>query len=137
MKMNQKELLKLKAAARNDNPLALGMWASQFEAQISRELKEEYDRMYEKDLGEAIDTFCLSIAYCLMFSEETMMDKKQLPEFMNDLFATVGLFTNGEYKPEDYAGQLKENGILIDHYKFSNKYRVLHEEEKDGNKSKV
>ena len=58
-------------------------------------------------------------------------------EFMNDLFATVGLFTNGEYKPEDYAGQLKENGILIDHYKFSNKYRVIHEEEKDGNKSKV
>lgn len=136
MVMNEKELLKLRTAARNDNPIALSLWASQFETQISKELKERYDKKYEEDLGEAIDTFCLSIAYVLMFSESTMMDKKDIPEFMDDLFATVGLFTNGEYNPEDYSSQLKENGVLIDDYSFSKKYRIV-SEDKDGNNSKV
>lgn len=136
MIMNEKEFLKLRTAARNDNPIALSMWASQFEKQISQELKERYDKKYEEDLSEAIDTFCLSIAYVLMFSESTMMDKKDIPEFMDDLFATVSLFTNGEYKPEDYSSQLKENGVLIDDYSFSKKYRIV-QEDKNGNNSKV
>ena len=136
MIMNEKEFLKLRTAARNDNPIALSMWASQFEKQISQELKERYDKKYEEDLSEAIDTFCLSIAYVLMFSESTMMDKKDIPEFMDDLFATVSLFTNGEYKPEDYSSQLKENGVIFDDYSFSKKYRIV-QEDKNGNNSKV
>ena len=136
MIMNEKELLRLRTAARNDNPIALSMWAHQFEKQISKELKERYDKKYEEDLSEAIDTFCLSIAYVLMFSESTMMDKKDIPEFMDDLFATVSLFTNGEYNPEDYSSQLKENGVFFDDYSFSKKYRIV-SEDKDGNNSKV
>ena len=58
-------------------------------------------------------TFSLVIAYTFLFSEEVNIDKDNLADFMDDLFLTVHLFNTGEYKPEDYAEQMKEQGIDI------------------------
>ena len=32
---------------------------------------------------------------------------------MDDLIATVDMFNRGEYSPDDYVQQLKEDGIIL------------------------
>lgn len=42
---------------------------------------------------------------------------------MDDLFVSVDMFRKGEYKPEEYRDQLKEDGIEIAEYDYDRLYR--------------
>ena len=42
---------------------------------------------------------------------------------MDDLFVSVEMFRKGEYNPDDYREQLKEDGIVIAEYDYDRLYR--------------
>ncbi len=112
--MDRAEIRRLQKAARDNNKLALGEWASRFEDQVRRELEVEYEKYYEDQIINSIDNFIIAICYTAVFSEATSWTKDNINEYMADLFATVDMFRRGEYSPEDYIQQLKEYGIDLE-----------------------
>ena len=70
-----------------------------------------------------MQNFITAIAYTLHFSEEVQLKQDELASFMDDLFISVDMFRKGEYKPEEYEEQLKEDGIQIAKYDYDRLYR--------------
>ena len=67
----------------------------------------------------SIQNFIAAIGYTLHFNEDLHLEKDELASFMDDLFVSVDLFRSGEYNPEDYTDQLKEDGIILSKYNYS------------------
>lgn len=103
------EIRRLQKAAREKNISHLIDWLKQFDDQV----RQEYENAFQKEVSEAIDNFCVAIAYALHFSEKTKFGEKRIKEFLDDTFVTVDMFRKGEYNPEDYKKQLAESGITI------------------------
>lgn len=136
MIVDRNEIRRLQKAAKDNNKLALGEWARQFEAQVRQELDKQYEEMYKQQLAESVDTFCIAIAYTVHFCEHTKLGKARLPEFMEDLFVTVDMFSRGEYNPLDYKEELERCGIHFDDYQYSNAGKLKeYLEEMHGNKN--
>ena len=109
----KEEIRRLEKAARDKDRKKLWDWAIQFENQI----KQEYEKNYEEDLGTSIDIMCLALAYTLSFNEKTKFGVDRLTDFLDDFFVTVDMFSSGEYLPEDYVKQLEKKGIYFDNIK--------------------
>lgn len=109
----REEIRRLEKAARDKDKRKLWEWAIQFENQI----KQEYEKNYEEDLGTSIDIMYLALAYTLSFNEKTKFGADRLTDFLDDFFVTVDMFSTGEYSPEDYAKQLEKKGIYFDNIK--------------------
>lgn len=116
--MDRNEVRRLQKAARDNNKLALGEWATKFENGIRREFEREYEKAFQAELAASIDNFLTATAYTALFSEETHLDKDTLPSFMEDLFVTIDMFRTGEYSPEEYKNALKENGVEVEDYSY-------------------
>lgn len=116
--MDRNEVRRLQKAARDNNKLALGEWATKFENGIRREFEREYEKAFQAELAASIDNFLTATAYTALFSEETHLDKDTLPSFMEDLFVTIDMFRTGEYSPEEYRNALKENGVEVEDYSY-------------------
>lgn len=106
---NMNEVRRLQKAARENNKRYLIDWLNQFDEQV----RKDYENTFQKELSEAIDNFCLAIAYALHFSEKTKFGEKRIREFLDDTFVTVDMFRKGEYSPEEYKKQLSDAGIKI------------------------
>ena len=107
------EIRRLEKAARDKDKRKLWEWAIQFENQI----KQEYEKNYEQDLGDSIDIMCLALSYTLSYNEKTKFGADRLTDFLDDFFVTVDMFSTGEYSPEDYAKQLETKGIYFENIK--------------------
>lgn len=107
--LNRNELRRLEKAAREKNKQHLIDWLSQFETQ----LRIEYEKKFQEEIGETIDHLLIAIAYSLHYSEETKFGKKRLNKFMDDLLAVTNGFKTGDYSVEDYKKQLKDDNIII------------------------
>lgn len=116
--MDRNEIRRLQKAARDNNKLALGTWAAQFETSLRSELEREYEKSYKEEIADSIDNFLLAVAYTCHFSEDTKLDADTLPDFMEDLFVTINMFRLGEYKPEDYKEELEKCGIFSKAYSY-------------------
>ncbi|MGM9881492.1 MAG: hypothetical protein ACI31S_01460 [Bacilli bacterium] len=103
------ELRRLEKAAKDKNRFKIVEWAEQFEDQLRR----EYDNAFKQEVEDAIENFCVAIAYTLHFSEDTKFGPEKLNSFMDDLFITIDMFRIGEYNPEEYKEKLKNDGIHI------------------------
>ena len=106
---NRDELRRLEKAAKDKNKSKLTDWARQFEDQ----LREEYNKAYKEELSDAIDNFVLTIVYTLHFNEKTKFGNARIKDFMDDLFATINLYTTEEYKPEEYRKIHAKEGIIV------------------------
>lgn len=111
--MDRNEIRRLQKAARDNNKLTLAEWGNQFENQIRDELNRKFKVFYDNEVQEAIDNFCIIIAYTFMFSEHTNIKADDLADFMSDLFATVDLYSKGEFNMEEYTSQMEEEGVDI------------------------
>ena len=109
----REEIRRLEKAARDKDKRKLWEWSIQYENQI----KKEYEKIFEEDLGNSIDIMCLALAYTLSFNEKTKFGVDRLTDFLDDFFVTVDMFSSGEYSPEDYAKQLEKKGIYFDNIK--------------------
>lgn len=86
-------------------------------------LRKEFNDAYKDELDNSVQNFITAIAYTLHYSEEVNLQHDELASFMNDLFTSVDMFRKGEYNPEDYREQLKEDGIEIAKYDYDRLYR--------------
>lgn len=86
-------------------------------------LNNKFNEKYKMDLNNSIQNFIVAIGYTLHFNEDVNLNPDELSSFMNDLFITVDMFKTGEYKPDDYTEQLKEDGIIIEKYDNDRVYR--------------
>ena len=69
MNIDKNEVRRLEKAAREKDKRKLLDWAVQFEGQIRNELDKQYEEEYHKNLLDAIDNFCIAIAYTVHFCE--------------------------------------------------------------------
>ena len=86
-------------------------------------LRKEFEEAYKDELDSSIQNFITAIAYTLHYNEEAHLQRDELASFMDDLFVSVDMFRKGEYKPEEYKEQLKEDGIEIAKYDYDRLYR--------------
>lgn len=86
-------------------------------------LRKEFEDAYKDELDSSIQNFITAIAYTLHYNEEIHLQHDELVSFMDDLFVSVDMFRKGEYRPEEYKEQLKEDGIEIAEYDYDRLYR--------------
>ena len=86
-------------------------------------LRKEFEEAYKDELDSSIQNFITAIAYTLHYNEEVHLQRDELASFMDDLFVSVDMFRKGEYRPEEYEEQLKEDGIEIAKYDYDRLYR--------------
>lgn len=116
--VNRDEIRRLEKAAKEKDKKHLANWAKQYEQQIELMLRKEYEDRYQDEINSSIDNFIFAVAYTAYFSEETNLNNETLPEFMSDLFATIDMYRTGEFRPEDYVEELKQNGFIVDQIKY-------------------
>lgn len=116
--MDRNELKRLQKAAKSNDKLSLGIWASNFEMQIRGDLERLYRQKYINDLTDSVDILLTAIAYTLHFSEEIKLGRKRLPKFMEDLIVTIDMFRTGEYNNAEYREELKKCGIVFADYNY-------------------
>lgn len=118
--LNRNEIRRLEKAAREKDKKHLLEWARRFEDSIRRIFEKEY----QDEIQTGIDNFMIAVAYTLYFSEETVIkDKKDVGEFMSDLFSTLDLYRTGEYNPQEYKDILNKVGVFFDEYDYSKLYK--------------
>lgn len=102
-------------------------------------LRKQFDNAYREELDSSIQNFLFAIAYTLHWNEDVSIDSDKMASFMDDLFVTVDMFRRGEYKPEDYAEALKEDGVVFKPYDYDKIYRenIGPIKEKNTNASKA
>lgn len=86
-------------------------------------LRREFEDAYKDELDSSIQNFITAIAYTLHFNDDVHLQNDKLAGFMDDLFVSVDMFRKGEYKPEEYRDQLREDGIEIAEYDYDKLYR--------------
>lgn len=118
--LNRNEIRRLEKAAREKDKKHLLEWAIQFKDSIRRIFEKEY----QDEIQTSVDNFMIAVAYTLYFSEETVIkDKKDVGEFMSDLFSTLDLYRTGEYNPQEYKDILNKVGVFFDEYDYSKLYK--------------
>ena len=90
-------------------------------------LRKEFNNAYKDEIDSSIQNFLMAIAYTLHFNEDLHLAKDEFASFMDDLFVTVDMFRKGEYKPDDYEKQLKEDGIIFEKFDYDKLYREQRE----------
>ena len=86
-------------------------------------LRKEFESAYKDELDSSVQNFITAIAYTLHYNEDVHLQHDELNSFMEDLFVSVEMFRKGEYNPEDYREQLREDGIEIAKYDYDRLYR--------------
>ena len=119
MKLNRDEVRNLKSFSREQ----MEKWLQGYYNITYNSLRKEFEAEYKDELDSSIQNFITTIAYTLHFNEDVHLDPDELAGFMDDLFVSVDLFRKGEYNPEDYREQLREDGIEIAKYDYDRLYR--------------
>lgn len=86
-------------------------------------LRKEFNDAYKDELDSSVQNFITAIAYTLHFNDDVHLQNDELAGFMDDLFVSVDMFRKGEYRPEEYRDQLREDGIEIAKYDYDRLYR--------------
>ena len=119
MKLSRDEFRNLKNFSREQ----MEKWLQGYYNLTYNSLRKEFNEAYKDELDSSVQNFITAIAYTLHYSEEVHLQRDELNSFMEDLFVSVEMFRKGEYNPEDYREQLREDGIEIAKYDYDRLYR--------------
>lgn len=119
MKLNRDEFRNLKSFSREQ----MEKWLQGYYNVTYNSLRKEFESAYKDELDSSVQNFITAIAYTLHYNEDVHLQHDELNSFMEDLFVSVDLFRKGEYNPEDYREQLREDGIEIAKYDYDRLYR--------------
>lgn len=119
MKLSREEFRNLKSFSREQ----MEKWLQGYYNVTYNSLRKEFNDAYKDELDSSVQNFITAIAYTLHYNEDTNLKHDELNSFMEDLFVSVEMFRKGEYKPEEYKEQLKEDGIVIAEYDYDRLYR--------------
>lgn len=119
MKLSRDEFRSIKNMSKEQ----MERWLQGYYNVTYNSLRKEFEDAYKDELDSSIQNFITAIAYTLHYNEEVHLQRDELVSFMDDLFVSVDMFRKGEYKPEEYKEQLKEDGIEIAEYDYDRLYR--------------
>ena len=119
MKLNRDEYRNLKSFSREQ----MEKWLQGYYNVTYNSLRKEFESAYKDELDNSVQNFITAIAYTLHYNEDVHLQHDELNSFMEDLFVSVEMFRKGEYNPEDYREQLREDGIEIAKYDYDRLYR--------------
>lgn len=119
MKLSREEFRNLKSFSREQ----MEKWLQGYYNVTYNSLRKEFNDAYKDELDSSVQNFITAIAYTLHYNEDVHLQHDELNSFMEDLFVSVEMFRKGEYKPEEYKEQLKEDGIVIAEYDYDRLYR--------------
>lgn len=119
MKLNRDEYRNLKSFSREQ----MEKWLQGYYNVTYNSLRKEFESSYKDELDSSVQNFITAIAYTLHYNEDIHLQHDELNSFMEDLFVSVEMFRKGEYNPEDYREQLREDGIEIAKYDYDRLYR--------------
>lgn len=119
MKLNRDEYRNLKSFSREQ----MEKWLQGYYNVTYNSLRKEFESAYKDELDSSIQNFITAIAYTLHYNEDVHLQHDELNSFMEDLFVSVEMFRKGEYNPEDYREQLREDGMEIAKYDYDRLYR--------------
>lgn len=119
VKLNRDEYRTIKSMSKEQ----MEKWLQGYYNVIYNNLRKEFEDAYKDELDSSIQNFITAIAYTLHYNEEVHLQRDELVSFMDDLFVSVDMFRKGEYRPEEYEEQLKEDGIEIAKYDYDRLYR--------------
>ena len=119
MKLNRDEFRNLKSFSREQ----MEKWLQGYYNVTYNSLRKEFNEAYKDELDSSVQNFITAIVYTLHYSEDVNLQHDELNSFMEDLFVSVDMFRKGEYNPEDYREQLREDGIEIAEYDYDRLYR--------------
>lgn len=119
VKLNRDEYRTIKGMSKEQ----MEKWLQGYYNVIYNNLRKEFEDAYKDELDSSIQNFITAIAYTLHYNEEVHLQRDELVSFMDDLFVSVDMFRKGEYRPEEYEEQLKEDGIEIAEYDYDRLYR--------------
>ena len=119
MKLSRDEFRNLKSFSKEQ----MERWLQGYYNITYNSLRKEFNDAYKDELDSSVQNFITAIAYTLHFNEDIHLQHDELASFMDDLFVSVEMFRKGEYNPEDYREQLREDGIEIAKYDYDKLYR--------------
>ena len=119
MKLSRDEFRSIKGMSKEQ----MERWLQRYYNVTYNSLRKEFEEAYKDELDSSIQNFITAIAYTLHYNEDVHLQHDELVSFMDDLFVSVEMFRKGEYNPDDYKEQLKEDGIEIAEYDYDRLYR--------------
>lgn len=119
MKLSRDEYRRLKGYSKEEMEKYLQLYYNS----MYNALRKEFNDNYKDELDSSVQNFITAIAYTLHYNEDVSLQHDELNSFMEDLFVSVEMFRKGEYNPEDYREQLREDGIEIAKYDYDRLYR--------------
>lgn len=119
MKLNRDEYRTIKSMSKEQ----MEKWLYNRNITMYNALRKEFNDAYKDELDSSVQNFITAIAYTLHFNDDVHLQNDELAGFMDDLFVSVDMFRKGEYKPEEYEEQLREDGIEIAKYDYDRLYR--------------
>lgn len=119
MKLSRDEFRNIKGLSKEQ----MEKWLQGYYNVTYNSLRKEFESAYKDELDSSIQNFITAIAYTLHYNEDVHLQHDELNSFMEDLFVSVEMFRKGEYNPEDYREQLREDGIEIAKYDYDRLYR--------------
>ena len=109
MKLSRDEFRTLKGFSKEQ----MEKWLQGYYNVTYNSLRKEFNDVYKDELDSSVQNFITAIAYTLHYNEDVHLQHDELNSFMEDLFVSVEMFRKGEYNPEEYREQLREDGIEI------------------------
>ena len=119
MKLSRDEFRNIKGLSKEQ----MEKWLQGYYNVTYNSLRKEFESAYKDELDNSVQNFITAIAYTLHYNEDVHLQHDELNSFMEDLFVSVEMFRKGEYNPEDYREQLREDGIEIAKYDYDRLYR--------------
>ena len=119
MKLNRDEYRTIKSMSKEQ----MEKWLYNRNITTYNALRKEFEDAYKDELDNSVQNFITAIAYTLHFNDDVHLQNDELASFMDDLFVSVDMFRKGEYRPEEYRDQLREDGIEIAKYDYDRLYR--------------
>lgn len=119
MKLSRDEYRKLKSFSKEE----MERWLQAYYNSLYNNLRKAFNDSYKDELDSSVQNFITAIVYTLHYNEDVSLQHDELNSFMEDLFVSVEMFRKGEYSPEDYREQLREDGIEIAKYDYDRLYR--------------
>lgn len=119
MRLSREDFRRMKGFSKEE----MENWLQIYYNSLYNNLRKSFNEAYKEELDCSVQNFITAIVYTLHFSDDVSLQHDELNSFMEDLFVSVEMFRKGEYNPEDYREQLREDGIEIAKYDYDRLYR--------------
>ena len=117
--LSREDYRKIKSMSKEE----MNRWLDLEKSMMYNRLRKDFEKAYKDELDCGVSNFLIAMWYTLHFNEDLHLKNDELASFMEDLFISVDMFRRGEYKPDEYREQLKEDGVQFAEFDYSKLYR--------------